>query len=73
MDLRVSGPKKNHKKGFLQAAKEKRRKDAEARQAAYNLLTFEQKLAKLDAGGHKATKQRYKLLMKSIALKTKEQ
>jgi len=38
-----------------------RRADAEARQVAYDKLTVEQKLARLDAGNFVATKQRARL------------
>lgn len=45
----------------LPANIERRREDAKARQAEYNSLTIAQKLARLDAGGFVAKKQRAKL------------
>lgn len=42
-------------------AKEARRKDAEERQAAYDKLTKEQKLAKLDKYTHVAKRERARL------------
>ena len=42
--------------------KEERRKQAESRQAKYDKLTIAQKIQKLDANGHVATKQRARLL-----------
>ncbi len=41
--------------------KAQRRKEAEERQAAYDKLTIDQKIDKLNAGGFAATKQRKKL------------
>jgi len=38
-----------------------RREEAEKRNSAYNKLTIQQKLAKLDMNGYAATKQRFKL------------
>lgn len=58
MDLRANGPKKNHKKGIAAAAKEQRRKDAQERQAKYDKLTIEQKLAQ----PHLGAKERAKLM-----------
>ncbi len=42
-------------------SKELKRKEAADRQAEYDSLTKEQKLAKLDRGGYRAIKQRDKL------------
>lgn len=72
MDLRSNGPKKNHKKGIAAMYKEKLRTEAEARQAKYKLLTVEQKIAKLDAGGFTASKQRYKFILEQTAALTKK-
>lgn len=69
MDLRASGPKKNHKKGIANAAKEQKRKEAEVRQECYRLMTPEQKVARLDAGGFTATKERYKIILEQVKLK----
>lgn len=44
-----------------QALKKQRAEEAAVRKAAYDALTTEQKLARLDAGGFKATKERLKL------------
>lgn len=64
--LRPRGPKDNsRRKGVPAMRKEQRRKDGEVRQAAYNKLTTAEKIAKLDAGGHAATKQRARLLAKA--------
>lgn len=54
--------------------KEQKHREAIARQAAYAKLTPQQKLAKLDAGGHRATKERTRLLIQAgaEALKTKQ-
>jgi hypothetical protein len=43
------------------AEQEKRQTEAKERQEAYNKLTVEQKLAKLDKGNFTATRQRAKL------------
>jgi hypothetical protein len=43
------------------ATRAKRREEAEHRQWEYNKLSTEQKIAKLDQGGHRALKQRAKL------------
>lgn len=61
--LRGRGIRKNHKKGIAAQAKERKRLEAELRQAAYNTLTPEQKMAKLEAGGFTASKQMYKLIL----------
>jgi hypothetical protein len=58
-DLRPSGPKKNHKKGYLATDKLRKRTEAVARQAAYAKVPFEQKLAQAGA------KERAKLLARS--------
>lgn len=42
-------------------ARHQKRAQARARQRAYDRLTFEEKLARLDAAGHKALKQRLRL------------
>jgi len=47
--------------GITKNVREERRKQAEERNAEYAKLTVEQKLAKLDAGGFAAKKQRAKL------------
>ena|SRR6266545_1854885 len=47
---------------FARANRKHRQDEAKARQAAYDALTTEQKIAKLDAGGYAAVKQRIKLL-----------
>jgi hypothetical protein len=62
-DLVATGkPKDNsRKKGIPAQIKAARRAEAEARNADYAKLTPAQKLAKLDAGGFAATKQRAKL------------
>lgn len=57
-DLRASGPKKNHKKGYLAADKLRKRTEAETRQAAYAKVPLKEKLEK--AG----PKERKKLLAK---------
>ena len=44
-----AGTKTNHKKGIAKAAKAKRREEAEARNAAYQKLSKDQKLAKAGA------------------------
>lgn len=59
--LRPRGPKKNHKKGIAAEYKAMKRTEAQARDAANAKLTPQQKLAKLDAGGFTATKQRARL------------
>ena len=41
----------NHHRGIAKAAKEQRRKEAEERNAKYQLLTVEQKLARQPEGG----------------------
>lgn len=58
----IKGPRTNRTKGILKQAKAQRKLEAEQRQAEYNKLTPQQKLAKLDAGGFTATKERAKLL-----------
>ena len=55
--------------------KEDRQKEAKSRQADYNKLTVEQKIAKLDSQlgkGVGATKQRAKLLQLSLAKPAKQ-
>lgn len=47
--------------GITKQVRLNRREQAEQRNAEYAKLTVEQKLAKLDAGGFTATKQRAKL------------
>lgn len=47
--------------GITKTQREERRKVAEERNAQYAAMTTEQKLAKLDAGGFAAKKQRAKL------------
>ena len=59
--LGPKGPKKNHRKGIAAAAKLAKRERAEKRQLEYSKLTLAQKLAKLDAGGYAAKKQRARL------------
>lgn len=49
------------RKGAAQAGKARRREEAEVRQKAYDALTVEQKLERLNVGGHGATKQRVRL------------
>jgi hypothetical protein len=46
---------------FLREKRQQAREQAKERQKAYDALTIEQKLAKLDKGGFTATKQRAKL------------
>ena len=60
-NLRVGGPKRNHKKGLAAQYKDTLRNEAVARQTKYEDLTFTEKIDKLDAGGFKAVKQRIKL------------
>lgn len=59
--LTPNGPKKNHKKGIAAAAKQRKRAEAEARQANYAKLTVQQKLAQ----PHLGAKERAKLLAKA--------
>jgi len=42
--------------------KEQKRQEAQARKAAYDALTPEQKLKTLDAAGHKAERQRSRIM-----------
>lgn len=65
----IGGPKKNHKKGILASYRDTKRKQAAERQAVHNALTTEQKIAKLDAGGFTASKERKKLLLKQVVEK----
>lgn len=58
-----------NRKGVPAKKREQRRKDAETRQAAYNKLTIDEKIAKLDAGGFTANKQRHKFLMQKVKAK----
>lgn len=56
------GKKDNSKRRGIPAQEhDKRRLEAYERQDAYDKLTVAQKIAKLDAGGFTATKQRAKL------------
>jgi hypothetical protein len=58
-------PKNNsNKKGVPTQLKAARRAEAEARNVEYSKLTNGQRLAKLDAGGFAATKQRAKIMQK---------
>lgn len=52
---------KHARNKFLREKKERKQREAQERQAAYDALTVEQKVAKLDAGGYVAAKQRAKL------------
>lgn len=63
MSLIKSGKKENNRKsGALAAHKQTLRADALGRQAAYDALTVDQKIAALEANGFTATKQRAKLI-----------
>lgn len=53
----------------LREEKARRQAEAAARQEAYNALTLEQKIAKLDAKGYVAAKQRIKLAQPSAGEK----
>lgn len=70
-DLLSTGKPKNNsnKKGVPEQLKAARRTEAEARNAEYAKLTPAQKLAKLDAGGFAATKQRAKLVLQIADIK----
>lgn len=59
--LRPRGPKKNHRKGIAAARKAEKRVKAETMQLSYSKLTIDEKIAKLDAGGYAAKKQRARL------------
>lgn len=48
-------------KGIAKANKEERRRDAEARNAAWQSMSHEHQLADLDARGMAATKQRARI------------
>lgn len=62
MSKRRDGARVRHNKGpWKDSVQVQRRKFAEERQAAYDKLSKEQKIAKLDAGRFVATKQRAKL------------
>lgn len=64
MSLKPSGIKDNSRRKGVPAQKlEMRRKEAQERQKAYDKLTTEQKLAKLDSGGFTASRQREKLVV----------
>lgn len=67
MFTNIKGVKDNsRRKGIRAAKKDKRRKEAIARQAAYNKLTLEQKLTKLDEGKFLANRQRKRLILTSV-------
>jgi len=69
-DLTPTGVKDNsRKKGVLTQEATRRREEAQIRQSEYNKLTPEQKLAKLDAGGFRAERQRAKLTQQIEAAK----
>lgn len=57
----------NHKSGKLAEKKLRKRKEAEARQAKYDTLTMEQKLAKAKVG----SKEHMKLLAKQFRSREK--
>jgi Spy/CpxP family protein refolding chaperone len=66
-DLIAKKPKNNsNKKGIPDQLKAARRAEAEARNAEYAKLTPEQKLARLDAGGFRAEKQRTQLICQIV-------
>ena len=68
MNSLKTGPKNNRNKSGAGAAhKDQLRKNAIARQTEYNKLTTEQKVAKLDAGGFRALKQRAKIETQRLA------
>lgn len=56
MELRKNGTKTNHHKGIAAAYKVQKRKEAEERNAAYQKLSFEDKLARHKEGGKAWTK-----------------
>jgi hypothetical protein len=59
------GKKDNsRRKGIPAQLKDAKRTEATARQTAYDKLTIDEKIARLDAGGFIATKQRAKLVAK---------
>lgn len=61
------GKKDNsRRKGIPAQKREKRHREAIARQKIYEALTIEQKIAKLDEGNFTATRQRHRLLMKQL-------
>lgn len=57
----------SRKKGLGAAHKDALRTEAKTRQSEYDKLTLEQKVARLDAGGFTATKQRAKLAAQLVA------
>ena len=59
----------SRRKGVPAAWKAQRQAEAKVRQEAYDKLTPQQKLAKLDAGGFAASKQRAKLAAQIAAEK----
>ena len=61
MDLRASGPKKNHKKGIAAATQDRKRAEAKVRQDEYSGLTIQQRIDRLDQGGYRALKERARL------------
>jgi hypothetical protein len=65
-----AGTARTNKGPWLHIVKAERRKLAEARQAEYDKLTVEQKIAKLDKYQHTATRQRARLA-KQLEAKTK--
>lgn len=71
--LRAHGPKNNSRKtGWAADRVTTRRTEALARQAAYDLLSVDQKIAKLDAGGFAAVKQRNRLAYSKILSEVKK-
>lgn len=64
MEIKASKKQNNRKSGAALALKEAKRTEAKARQEAYNKLSTVEKLNRLDAAGHTATKQRTKLLVR---------
>ncbi len=61
VDLRPTHKRRErYSHSISDAAKDQRREEGKVRQAAYSLLTVQEKLAKLDAGGFAATRQRAK-------------
>jgi hypothetical protein len=68
MEPIIRGKRTNHRqfpkaKGRRPDNKKRRQAEAIARQEKYNLLTVEQKIAKLDEKGWVATKQRARLAL----------
>lgn len=64
-DIKVKGKPLRARNKFLREDRERKRVEAATRQESRNARTVEQQIAKLDAGGYVAAKERLRLLSRA--------